>query len=66
MTPEEVRSVFYAEMEQLLLEFFPDASDALVFNHDVFDKDYEVIEQKTKTPKTPESMPTTPIWCTTI
>ena len=50
---EEVRSVFYAEMEQLLLEFFPDASDALVFNHDVFDKDYEVIEQKTKTPKTP-------------
>ena len=38
---EEVRSVFYAEMEQLLLAFFPDARDALVFNHDVFDKDYD-------------------------
>jgi hypothetical protein len=38
---DEVRSVFYAEMEQLLLAFFPDASDALVFNHDIFDKDYE-------------------------
>ena len=38
---EEVRTVFYAEMEKLLLEFFPDATDALVYNHDVFDKDYE-------------------------
>ncbi len=37
---EEVRRVFYAEMEKLLLDFFPDATDALVFNHDVFDKDY--------------------------
>ncbi len=37
----EVRRVFYPEMEQLLLEFFPGASDALVYNHDVFDKDYE-------------------------
>jgi hypothetical protein len=37
----EVERVFYPEMEKLLLEFFPDASDALVFNHDVFDKDYE-------------------------
>ena len=38
---EEVERVFYPEMEKLLLEFFPDATDALVFNHDVFDKDYE-------------------------
>mgnify|MGYP007000458440 len=33
--------IFYPEMEKLLLEFFPDAVDALVYNHDVFDKDYE-------------------------
>ena len=38
---EEVRHIFYPEMEKLLLEFFPDATDALVYNHDVFDKDYE-------------------------
>ena len=37
----EVERVYYPEMEQLLLEFFPDATDALVYNHDVFDKDYE-------------------------
>ena len=37
----EVERVYYPEMEKLLLEFFPDATDALVFNHDVFDKDYE-------------------------
>ena len=37
----EVERVFYAEMEKLLLEFFPGATDALVYNHDVFDKDYE-------------------------
>ena len=37
----EVERVFYAEIEQLLLDFFPDATDALVYNHDVFDKDYE-------------------------
>ena len=36
----EVRKVFYPEMEKLLLEFYPDATDALVYNHDVFDKDY--------------------------
>ena len=36
----EVERVFYAEIEKLLLEFFPDATDALVYNHDVFDKDY--------------------------
>ncbi len=37
----EVERVFYPEMEKLLLEFFPDATDALVYNHDVFDKHYE-------------------------
>ena len=37
----EVERVFYPEMEKLLLGFFPDATDALVYNHDVFDKDYE-------------------------
>lgn len=36
----EVERVFYPEIEQLLLRFFPDATDALVYNHDVFDKDY--------------------------
>ena len=39
--PSEVEGVFYPEMEKLLLKFFPGASDALVFNHDIFDKDYE-------------------------
>ena len=38
---EEVEQVFYPEMEKLLLEYFPGATDALVYNHDVFDKDYE-------------------------
>ena len=38
---EEVERVFYPEMERLLLEFFPGATDALVYNHDVFDKDYQ-------------------------
>ena len=37
----EVERVFYPEIEKLLLEFFPDATDALVYNHDVFDKDYK-------------------------
>jgi len=37
----EVERVFYPEMEKLLLDFFPDATDALVYNHDVFDKDYQ-------------------------
>ncbi len=39
--PAEVERVFYAEIEQLLLGFFPGATDALVYNHDVFNKDYE-------------------------
>ena len=37
----EVERVFYPEIEKLLLEFFPGATDALVYNHDVFDRDYE-------------------------
>ncbi|HLK26726.1 MAG TPA: CmcJ/NvfI family oxidoreductase [Caulobacteraceae bacterium] len=36
----EVERVFYPEIEKLLLEFFPGSTDALVYNHDVFDKDY--------------------------
>ena len=37
----EVERVFYPEIEKLLLDFFPEATDALVYNHDVFDKDYQ-------------------------
>jgi len=37
----EVERVFYPEIEKLLLAFFPDATDAFVYNHDVFDKDYK-------------------------
>src|SRR6266853_4899473 len=36
----EVERVFYPEIEKILLKFFPDATDALVYNHDVFDRDY--------------------------
>jgi hypothetical protein len=36
----EVERVFYPEIEKLLVEFFPDATDVLVHHHDVFDKDY--------------------------
>ena len=38
---QEVQRVFYPEIEKLLLEFFPGATDALVYNHDVFNKEYE-------------------------
>jgi hypothetical protein len=37
----EVERIYYPEIEKLLLEFFPEATDALVYNHDVFDKHYE-------------------------
>jgi hypothetical protein len=37
----EVERVFYPEIEKLLLDFFPGATDALVYNHDIFDKDYD-------------------------
>jgi hypothetical protein len=49
----EVERLFYPEIEKLLLEFFPDATDALVYNHDVFDKDYagdRTENQDTKNP----------------
>ncbi len=49
----EVERVFYPEMEELLLEFFPGATDALVYNHDVFDKGYQgdvVEDQSNKDP----------------
>jgi len=36
----EVERVFYLEIEKLLVDFFPGATDALVYNHDVFNKDY--------------------------
>lgn len=36
----EVEAVFYPEIERLLMDFFPGAADALVYNHDVFDRDY--------------------------
>jgi hypothetical protein len=36
----EVERVYYPEIEKLLLDFFLGATDALVYNHDVFDKDY--------------------------
>ena len=36
----EVERVFYPEMEKLLLELFPDATDAFVYNHGVFNKEY--------------------------
>ena len=37
---QEVERVFYPELEKLMLDFFPGATDALVYNHDVFDKQY--------------------------
>jgi len=37
---EEVERVYYPEIEKLLLDYFPGATDALVYNHDVFDKNY--------------------------
>ncbi|MEM9176139.1 MAG: CmcJ/NvfI family oxidoreductase [Myxococcota bacterium] len=37
---EEVERVYYPEIERLLRDFFPDSTDAIVYNHDVFDKHY--------------------------
>ena len=50
---EEVERVFYPEIENLLLEFFPDATDALVYNHDVFDKDYRGDSREDQDAKNP-------------
>ena len=49
----EVEQVFYREMEQLLLDFFPGATDALVYNHDVFDKNYQGDRTENQTDKNP-------------
>lgn len=37
----QVERVFYPEIEKLLLDYFPGATDALVYNHDVFHKGYD-------------------------
>ncbi len=49
----EVERVYYPEMEKLLLDFFPGATDALVFNHDVFNKDYEGDRSEDQAAKNP-------------
>jgi hypothetical protein len=49
----EVERVFYPEIEKLLLDFFPDATDALVYNHDVFDKDYAGDRTENQSAKNP-------------
>ncbi len=49
----EVERVYYPEIEKLLLEFFPDATDALVYNHDVFDKDYQGDRTENQADKNP-------------
>ena len=50
---KEVQRVFYPEIEKLLLEFFPGATDALVYNHDVFNKEYEGDRTEDQTAKNP-------------
>ena len=62
----EVERVYYPEIEKLLLEFFPEATDALVYNHDIFDKDYRGDRTEDKTRRTRASTPNTSTWCTTI
>jgi len=49
----EVERVFYPEIEKLLLEYFPGATDALVYNHDVFNKDYEGDRSEDQAAKNP-------------
>jgi hypothetical protein len=49
----EVERVFYPEIEELLLDFFPGATDALVYNHDVFNKDYEGDRSEDQAAKNP-------------
>ena len=49
----EVERIFYKEMEQLLLDFFPGATDALVYNHDVFDKQYQGDRTENQADKNP-------------
>lgn len=50
---EEVERVFYPEIETLLLDFFPGATDALVYNHDVFNKDYDGDRREDQEKKNP-------------
>src|SRR3984893_3570472 len=49
----EVERVYYPEIEKLLLEFFPGATDALVYNHDVFNKDYTGDRKEDQAAKNP-------------
>ena len=49
----EVERVFYSEMERLLLDFFPGSTDALVYNHDVFDKNYQGDRTENQADKNP-------------
>ncbi len=49
----EVERIYYPEMETLLLDFFPGSTDALVFNHDVFDKEYQGDRREDQANKNP-------------
>lgn len=49
----EVERIYYPEMEKLLLDFFPGSTDALVFNHDVFDKEYRGDRREDQASKNP-------------
>ena len=49
----EVERVYYPEIERLLLDFFPGATDAIVYNHDVFDKHYEGDRTENQATKNP-------------
>ena len=50
---EEVERVYYPEIEKLLLDFFPGATDAFAFNHDVFDADYAGDRRENQEKKNP-------------
>ncbi len=49
----EVERVYYPEIERLLLDFFPGSTDAIVYNHDVFDKNYEGDRSEDQAAKNP-------------
>src|ERR1700730_3382812 len=49
----EAERVYYPEIEKLLLDFFPGATDALVYNHDVFNKDYTGDRKEDQAAKNP-------------
>ena len=50
---QEVEQIFYKEVEELLLDFFPGATDVLVYNHDVFDKNYQGDRSENQADKNP-------------